>query len=161
VLTGGRAGADQVLAAMGRADLVHLAAHGTFRSDSPQFSSLLLDDGALTVYDLEALDHPPATVVLPACSAARSEVRQGDELLGTTAALLRLGVRTVIAPVMAVADAATTDLSIALHERLAAGAVPSVALADAVARARASDDPLAASTALSFVCVGADDRVSG
>ncbi len=161
VLAAGDATAERVLVAMGQTDLVHLAAHGTFRADSPQFSSLLLDDGALTVYDLEDLDRAPATVVLPACSAARSEVRQGDELLGTTAALLRLGVRTVIAPVMAVADAATTDLSIALHEQLAAGAAPSVALADAVARACASGDPLAASTALSFVCVGADDRVSG
>ena len=35
--------------------IAHIAAHGTFRSDSPLFSSLRLDDGPLTVYDFERL----------------------------------------------------------------------------------------------------------
>ena len=131
VLRGAAAGSEAVLDAMGRTDLVHLAAHGSFRADSPQFSSLLLADGALTVFDLEALDRAPTVAVLPACSAGRSEVRAGDELLGTTAALLRLGVRSVIAPVMAIPDQATVGLTIALHERLARGIGPAAALAGA------------------------------
>lgn len=161
VLTGSAAGTDAVIEAMGRTDLVHLAAHGTFRADSPQFSSLLLADGALTVFDLEALERAPAVVVLPACSAARSEVRAGDELLGTTAALVRLGVRSVIAPVMAVPDQATAVLTVALHARLAGGETPAAALAAAAAVAREAGDPLAELAAAAFVCVGADDRVSG
>src|SRR5690606_10306438 len=76
---------DAVLRAMGTSDLVHVTAHGTFRSDSPLFSTLRLADGSLTVYDIEGLDTPPSTVILPACSAAAVDVRAGDELLGTTA----------------------------------------------------------------------------
>ena len=75
----------------GGADLVHLAAHGSFRADSPLFSSVLLADGPLTVYDLERLRRAPAVVVLSACEAAVAAVHDGDELLGTAAALLGAG----------------------------------------------------------------------
>src|SRR5207253_9725347 len=93
-----------VLAAMERAELVHVAADGHFRADSPQFSSLLLADGPLTVYDIECVQRVPRTVVLSSCDAAPVEVRAGDELLGVAAALLGLGVRTVVAPVFSVPD---------------------------------------------------------
>ena len=38
----------------------HVAAHGTFRADSPMFSSLRLDDGPMTVHDVERLRRAPA-----------------------------------------------------------------------------------------------------
>ena len=46
-------------AALDGADSVHVAAHGRFRDDNPQFCSLELADGALTVYDLERLRKVP------------------------------------------------------------------------------------------------------
>ncbi|HEX9032504.1 MAG TPA: hypothetical protein VF834_11710, partial [Streptosporangiaceae bacterium] len=55
VLGSGTATASRVLQALDGADLAHIAAHGTFRADSPLFSSLHLDDGPLTVHDLEGL----------------------------------------------------------------------------------------------------------
>ncbi|MFP5378013.1 MAG: CHAT domain-containing protein, partial [Acidimicrobiia bacterium] len=154
VLTGGAATVAAVCAALERADLAHVAAHGTFRADSPMFSSLLLVDGPLTVYDLERLRRPPALVVLPACHAAVAAVRTGDELLGTAAALIGLGVRSVIAPVMAVSDDATAELMVDLHGCLRSGAGP----AEALASAASGSDPV---TARAFVCIGCADGAGG
>ena len=54
-LTGDEATVHNVSAALDGADSAHVAAHGRFRDDNPQFCSLELADGALTVYDLERL----------------------------------------------------------------------------------------------------------
>ena len=59
------------MAAIDGAWLVHVAAHGTFRSDSPLFSAIELDDGPLTVYDLERLKRAPYRVILSSCNSAR------------------------------------------------------------------------------------------
>ena len=149
VLTGAGATVAGVSDAIERADLAHVAAHGSFRADSPMFSSLLMADGPLTVYDLERLRAAPSVVVLPACHAAVAAVRTGDELLGTAAALIGLGVRSVIAPVLAVPDDATAALMVDLHERLRSGSAPAVALA-----AASSAAPAAASA---FVCIGCEE----
>ena len=106
------------------ADLVHLAAHGTFRADNPMFSSLRLADGPLSVHDFQRLARSPRIVVLTACSAARSGVYGGDELLGTSVALLALGVRSVVAPFLPVRDDATRTFAVDLHTALALGATP-------------------------------------
>jgi CHAT domain-containing protein len=150
VLVGAAASAGAVLAALERADVAHLAAHGRFRADSPLFSSVLLADGPVTVYDLERLRRAPGTVILAACDAAASVVRAGDELLGTAAALIGLGVRTVVAPVMPVPDGTTAPFMVALHRRLQAGDPPAAALA----AARAGQDQAVAGA---FICVGCDD----
>lgn len=152
-LTGPAATVDAVLAAFGDADLVHVAAHGHYRSDSPLFSALELADRSLTMYELESAVGAPPTVVLPACDAGRPTVLTGDELLGTTTAMLARGVRSVVAPVLPVPDRQTAELMVELHRSLAAGAPPSAALA-AVARAVA-EDPDLRPVAAAFVCVGA------
>jgi len=152
VLVGPDATTANVLAAIERADIVHVAAHGHFRADSPLFSSLLLADGPLTVYDIERVQAVPRLVVLSACEAAVAEVRTGDELLGTAAALLGLGVRSVMAPVFAVPDDATTPFMVALHRQLLDGARPAAALA----RAAPDQDPAAVAA---FLCIGRNDEV--
>ena len=43
--------ADTVRSMFARLDLVHVAAHGTFRSDHPLLSTLRLRDGESTLYD--------------------------------------------------------------------------------------------------------------
>ena len=158
VLRGAGATVEAVLDAFERADLVHLAAHGSFRADSPLFSSLQLADGPLTVYDLERLRSVPATVILPACDAALSDVQAGDELLGTATAMLGLGVASVVAPVLPVPDGPTTELMVALHAGLRRGAGPSAALADA-AGVFATDAHRQA-VAAAFVCIGGNDQAS-
>jgi tetratricopeptide (TPR) repeat protein len=161
LLRGSDASVEGVLAALAGARLAHVAAHGRLRSDSPLFSSLVLSDGALTLYDLERLAAPPETFVLPACNAALPQVARGDEVLGMATALVGLGVRSVIAPVLPVPDAATRPFVVAVHDALRAGRGPGAALADATAAG--GDGPAARALAAAFVCIGADERgaVSG
>jgi hypothetical protein len=132
VLTGRAAAADAVLAALDGASLAHLACHGRFRADNPQFSVLELADGPLNVHDLAQLRRPPEVLVLSACDSGRCAVGPGDELLGLAAALLSGGTRTLIASVLEVPDAAAGKLMVELHRRLAEGAAPAEALATAI-----------------------------
>lgn len=133
VLTGRQSTVEAILAGLDGADLAHLACHGHYRADHPDFSALELSDGPLTVHDLHRLRRPPRILVLSACEAARSAARPGEEIMGLAAALLALGTHTLIAPVTAVPDRGTRVLMSALHERLAVGDSPPVGLARATA----------------------------
>lgn len=154
VLAGPAATAAAVGDAMARADLAHVAAHGSFRADNPLFSCLRLADGPFTVYDLEAVRPAPTLLVLSACDSGLSAVRPGDELMGLAAALLMIGTRALVASVGPVPDDTTAPLMVDFHQRLGAGATPAAALAAAGGSRRASTDPAWAAAA-SFVCFGA------
>jgi CHAT domain-containing protein len=158
VLAGRDATVAAVLEAMGRSTLVHVAAHGTFRMDNPMFSTLHLHDGPLHVHELEELEAVPATVVLTACSAGRSGVLPGDELLGTSAVLMALGVRTLVAPLMPVADAAAADVAVAIHSAMRRGQAPDVALGSCVRQAIAEERVDLVAAAASFTCVAAREN---
>jgi hypothetical protein len=157
-LAGEAATTARVLAAMATAGLVHIAAHGSFRADNPMFSALRLVDGSLYVYDLQRLARSPHTVVLTACNAGRSGVYGGDELLGTGVALLSLGVRSVIAPLLPVRDESTAPFAVEIHRGLVAGLTPAEALASAAGTALAGDDPGRLAAAASFQCLGRQVR---
>lgn len=156
VLTSTDASADRIVEAMADADVVHIAAHGHFRADSPLFSSIELADGPVTVYDLEHVGRPPSIVVLSACEAGRVAVRGGDELLGTAAALLQLGVGAVIAPVTAVPDHAVVPLMDDLHRGLHRGMDAASALRRAQATMFERGDHSDIAAAGSFVAMAAD-----
>ncbi|MGH3329182.1 MAG: CHAT domain-containing protein, partial [Streptomycetales bacterium] len=130
-LTGERASVAAVSGAVDGAELVHIAAHGHFRSDNPLFSCLDLADGPLTVYDLERLQRTPRRLILSACESGLSDVRPGDELMGLASAVFTLGTSTLIASVTAVPDEGTRALMLELHRRLSSGAGPAAALASA------------------------------
>ena len=149
VLTGKDATVEATLAVLDGATLAHVACHGRFRADSPLFSSLELADGPLTALDIQGLRRAPEVLVLSACDVALSERHPGDELLGLSAALLASGTRTIVASVVPVPDAAARRLMLAFHRRLAAGASPAAALADAQAGLRADRTALAG-----FLCLG-------
>jgi len=153
VLHGGRATAARVLESLDGTWLAHIAAHGTFRVDSPLFSSLRMDDGPLTVHDFERLRQAPHRLILPSCDSARLAPAGADELLGLTAALLPLGTVGIVASVGPVNDEATVGLMLALHDGLRQGMTTAEALR--AARATAPGDPLATATAWSFVALGA------
>jgi hypothetical protein len=68
---------DTVGRAMDGAALAHIASHGVLRSDNPSFSSLVLADGPLTVYELERLHRAPHHVVLAACEAKANGASKG------------------------------------------------------------------------------------
>ena len=153
-LLGDAATVHNVSEALDGAGSAHVAAHGRFRDDNPQFCSLELADGALTVYDLERLKRAPRRLVLSSCESGLSTVHAGDELMGFTAAVFALGTETVIAAVVPVPDEATAGLMLALDTELQAGTLPARALVDARA-ATEGDDRRRAVARAAFVCFGA------
>ena len=148
VLGHGSATAGQVLGALDGAWLAHIAAHGTFRADNPMFSSILLDDGPLTVHDFERLGRAPYRLVLSSCDSGVAAPVGADELLGLVSSLVPLGAAGIVASVVPVNDLAAVPLMLALHDALHRGATLAEALL--AARQAASDDPLAQATAHSL-----------
>jgi CHAT domain-containing protein len=152
VLGDGAATAARVLEAIDGARLVHIAAHGTFRADSPLFSALRLDDGPLTVYDLEQLRRGPRQLVLSSCDSGVGQPTGADEVLGLANSLIPLGTVSIVASVVPVNDAAVVPLMVALHRQLRSGASMAEALRDSCHQFEA--DPVTAATGLSFICLG-------
>jgi len=153
VLDRGGATAARVLDAIDGAWLAHIAAHGSFRADSPLFSSLRLDDGPLTVHDLERLRRAPYRLVLSSCDSGLLAPVGADELLGLASSLVPLGTVGIVASVVPVNDRAVVPLMLALHERLRHGATLAESLRDA--RRDLGPDPVMAATGWSFVALGA------
>ncbi|MFK4084652.1 CHAT domain-containing protein [Kribbella sp. NPDC020789] len=153
VLRDGDATAERVLKELDGAWIAHIAAHGTFRADSPLFSSLRLDDGPLTVYDFERLRRAPYRLVLSSCDSGLAKPVGADELLGLSSSLVPLGAAGILASVVPVNDPATVPLMTAVHEQLQAGR--SLAEAFALARRAAGDDPVADAAGRSFIALGA------
>jgi CHAT domain-containing protein len=151
-LGAGTATVARVLDAIDGAAIVHIAAHGMFRADSPMFSSIRLDDGPLTVYDLERLRHGPRLLVLSSCDSGVAAPAGSDEVLGLASSLVPLGTAGVVASVVPVNDLAVIPLMITLHRGLRAGATLAAALRDA--RHGHQADPVAAATGRSFICLG-------
>ncbi|CCH35368.1 CHAT domain-containing protein [Actinosynnema sp. NPDC047251] len=128
---GERAGtAASALSEMARADVVHIAAHGVRRTDLPLFSHLELEGGPLHGYDFDHLRNAPSVVVLSACDS------------GLANALVRRGVRAVVASVRPVPDDRVVGLMLDLHAHLD---TPAQTLAQA--QEKHGD--------LGFTCVGA------
>jgi CHAT domain-containing protein len=110
-------------------------------------------DGALNVYDLEELRSPPELVVLPACNAAMNGARSGEQLVGTSSALLGIGVRTVIAPMSVINDEATVAVMQNLHRALADGADGAQALRRAREHALDDSEPAGVAVVSALVCL--------
>ncbi|MGX1026451.1 tetratricopeptide (TPR) repeat protein [Streptomyces ambofaciens] len=153
VLEGDDARVPRVLQELDGAALAHIAAHGTFRADSPLFSSLRMADGPLIVHDFERLDRSPYRIILPCCDTARFASVGADELLGLVTALLPLGTAGVVACTAPVNDAAVVPLMLALHKGLDAGLSLAEALRDA--RAALPGDAVHQATGWAFSAFGA------
>jgi hypothetical protein len=153
VLAGTNATVAATLRALDGADIAHIAAHGRFRADNPMFSSVMLADGPLTVYDLERLRVAPNTIMLAACDTGLASTHPGDEMTGMATALLAVGARSVIAPLLPLPDKVAARLAHGWHDRLRAGLSPARALAASSCDA-GRDDPLARMAGAVLVCLG-------
>jgi tetratricopeptide (TPR) repeat protein len=154
VLSGASATTTGVLEALDGAWLAHIAAHGTFRADSPMFSSLRLHDGPLTVYDFEQLQRAPYRLVLSSCDSGVLAPAGADELLGLVSSLLPLGTAGVIAGVGPLNDQAAVPLMVDLHRNVRAGQTLAEALMNV--RTEAPADPVQHAVAMSLLMLGAD-----
>lgn len=134
------AGRRATLAALrrraGRFDLLHLAAHGVFRTDNPNFSALKLADGWLSVADLAELSRGASLVTLSACETGLSGVAAGEELLGLTRAVLGAGAASLVASLWSVHDRATSRFMTAFYEGLRGGESKAASLQRAMAAVR-------------------------
>jgi tetratricopeptide (TPR) repeat protein len=153
VLTGGAATPQHVLPALEGAWLAHIAAHGTFRADSPLFSSLRLHDGALTVYDFEQLERAPYRMVLSSCDSGVQASAGADELLGLVASLLPLGTAGIIAAIVPLNDEATVPAMLALHRHLRVGQTLAESLH--LLQREQAGDAVTSATAASLLALGA------
>jgi tetratricopeptide (TPR) repeat protein len=153
VLSGPQATAQDVLSALDGAWLGHVAAHGSFRADSPLFSSLRMYDGPLTVYDFEQLGRAPHRLVLSSCDSGVLAPVGADELLGLVASLLPLGIAGIVAGVVQLNDRAVVPLMVRLHHHLRAGQ----GLAESMysVRRAATEDPAERAAAVSLLALGA------
>lgn len=129
VVRGGQASVERVLAAMGDVDVVHVAAHGTYRGDNPLLSAIRLDDGPLTGYELAHARKQTDLVVLSwrdtVMIDSNASSRIGSHLLTSS------GVTSTIASVSPVADFSSASITSRLHGELARGIRPSQALTTA------------------------------
>ena len=142
VLIGGRASAEAVSSLASSVDVLHVAAHGRHSAENPMFSGLELVDGPWYGYDIDQLRAVPDVVVLSACEVGASTVRWGEELIGMAGAWLHAGTRRVVASAAAVNDVAAFEALVGVHEQLAAGVDPAVALANAVPAVSADSPPV-------------------
>ncbi len=137
-----------VLAALEYADVLHLAAHGVFHARSPLLSSITLDDGPLMAYDLLGTSPAARLVVLSSCDSGMARTPADGAPLGLAGTFLARGAACVVAGLVPVRDEDALALMTRVHEFLAAGHCPALALAYASAR----------TGVLGFVCFGAGDQ---
>ena len=139
------AAAPSVVSALASATVVHVAAHGQHQPENPLFSSIRLVDGPLFAYELDHTSRAAEHVVLSACELGQATIRVGDEALGLTSVLLRLGTRSVISGVARVHDDVAAEVMTRYHAALATGVDSAQALAVACS---------GSSTPAPFVCFG-------
>jgi CHAT domain-containing protein len=138
LLEGDAATARRFLAALGRFDVVHVAAHGVENGRDPFLSYLLMaggaeGDGLLTGLEVLASgageDHAaPRLVVLAACDSAGSRVTASEGPLGLAWPFLARGSDAVVATLWSLDDAASERLFVRFHEQLQKGQEPEQAL---------------------------------
>jgi hypothetical protein len=150
----GSAVAATVRSMFARLDLVHVAAHGTFRSDHPLLSTLRLRDGETTLYDTVPARVQARLIVLSSCEGGAHGAADGSEVLGLAAVMLARGAGAVLAPLTVVRELECADFVADVHAGLAGGQP----IGDAVAAARQhwlGDDDLSRwAVASSFACFG-------
>lgn len=135
-------------------DLVHVAAHGTFRSDHPLLSTLRLVDGDATMYDaVPELVHT-RLVVLSSCEGGAQGTADGSEVLGLSSLLLARGAAAVLAPLTQVRELECAEFVAEVHGELAAGESLGCAVAAVRQRWLADDDLSRWAVASSFTCFG-------
>lgn len=129
-----------------RSPIVHIAAHGMFRLDAPNFSYIKLANKHLDTIEVFNLDLSSCSLVtLSACETGRAVVRGVDEVIGLGRGFLYAGAASLLPTLWKVDDASSAELMDMFYHSLLNGATKTVALAEAqrafLARARTSIRP--------------------
>lgn len=111
-----------------KADVLHLACHGKFRLDNPDFSALNLSTENLTAKDARDLKLRDKLVVLSACETGLNKIASGEELFGLTRGFLHAGASSLVSSLWTVNDRTTADLMSVFYGELLKGNSPGKAL---------------------------------
>ncbi|HYN21357.1 MAG TPA: CHAT domain-containing protein, partial [Thermoanaerobaculia bacterium] len=127
--------------------VLHFATHGTFHSEHPELSGIVLSlvdeagrpqEGFLRLSDLRALSLAADLVVLSGCQTALGREIRGEGLVGLSSGFLDAGARNVIASLWQVPDRATAELMGFFYRAfLERGEAPAAALRQAQLAVRA------------------------
>jgi CHAT domain-containing protein len=113
---------------LGETDVLHLACHGKFRLDNPDFSALNLFTENLTVRDARDLQLQNKLVVLSACETGLNKIVSGEELFGLTRGFLHAGASSLVSSLWTVNDKSTADLMRRFYGELLNGKNPAKSL---------------------------------
>jgi CHAT domain-containing protein len=111
---------------------IHIAAHGIFRADNPNFSLLKLGDTWLNLFDIFNLQLGAEITTLSACETGMSAVWGGDELLGLARGFLYAGTPSLVVSLWTVNDRSTAQLMRRFYEGLQSGHSKSRSLQEAM-----------------------------
>ncbi len=120
MFTGDQASRERLREFASQADVVHVAAHGDFRSDAPLFSFIALADGRWQVTDIYRQRLDASLVTLGACWTGRGRLTGGD-LMGFAHALFYAGAQSALVSLWPVHDASTAALMAAFYRGLREG----------------------------------------
>ncbi|GCE46621.1 tetratricopeptide repeat protein [Thermosporothrix hazakensis] len=126
--------------------VVHIAAHGLFRLDAPDFSFISLADRQLNTFEAFNLDLSLCSLLtLSACETGRASIGGIDEVIGLGRGFLYAGAASLLPTLWKVDDASSAELMEMFYRQLLQGATKAGALAQAqrafLLRARASLHP--------------------
>jgi CHAT domain-containing protein len=126
--------------------IVHIAAHGLFRLDAPNFSHIKLADRQLSTIEVFNLDLSCCSLVtLSACETGRAVVGGVDEVIGLGRGFLYAGAASLLPTLWKVDDASSAELMEMFYQALLGEFSKTAALAGAqrafLARARTSSRP--------------------
>lgn len=152
--SGQGATASALRSMFGGTDLVHIAAHGRFRSDRPLLSAIQLHEGEVSLLEAVPAHVGSMLVVLSSCEGGAQGTSDGSEVLGLSSVLLARGATAVLAPLTVVRDLECADFVADVHDRIAAG-IPFAQAVAGVRRRWFGDDDLSRwAVAASFACFG-------
>ena len=100
---------------------LHVAGHGMFRPEHPEFSALSDGTSFLFARDVSALQLSLDLVVLSGCETGRPSKLRGEELVGLPRSFLSAGARAVVASFWPVEDAAAEAWMARFYAGLTAG----------------------------------------
>ena len=129
-----------------RSPIVHIAAHGLFRLDAPNFSHIKLADRQLSTIEAFNLNLSSCSLItLSACETGRAVVGGVDEVIGLGRGFLYAGAASLLPSFWKVDDASSAELMTMFYQALLNGQNKAAALASAqrafLARARTSIRP--------------------
>jgi hypothetical protein len=138
LLLGEAATIDAFRQRVSAARIVHVAAHGDFRRDSPLFSSFHLADGRLSILDLNRLTLNVDLLTLSACSTGMTVAVGADELLGLMRGCLQAGARRMLLTLWDIDDVSANEFMRAFYRGVRSGVSLAKAAQAAIVEVRAA-----------------------